>query len=670
MKRKVLIIASLILLLTASIEIVAQVPNSFNYQAIARDALGNPVANQSISLRFSILENSQTGNIIYVETHIVPTNQFGLFSVAIGQGLPFYGTFNSIQWSNGNFYIMVELDVNGGSFYVPMGTTKLLSVPFAMYAANSGAGGSPGITGPAGPTGSLGPTGVTGITGGNGINGTTGPTGPIGPTGVQGTTGPTGIFGRTGPTGPTGAIGPTGIGLQGPVGPTGASGALNAWSLLGNAGTVYTTNYIGTTDNIPLTFRVNNYNSGRIDPTGSTFLGYLSGYSSPQNLQNTGFGVSALQTNSSGNCNVAVGYQAMQNNTASNSTAMGYQALMNNTNTSNSAFGYQCMITNTSGYSNAAIGMRALRYNTTGSGNTACGVLALMTNSTGTNNTAAGFGSLNYNNDGILNTAVGYNALQSNVTGDYNTAMGGYASSNTTGNYNCAFGYNANQNNSSGLNNTAVGTSSLFNNLTGSYNTALGSDACVNSQIYNNSMGLGYSSAVTADNMVRVGNSSITSIGGQVGWTTVSDARVKKNVKDNIPGMEFIMSLKPVTYYYDIDRLNEIVGIKDSNIWSNKNEISSVQYSGFIAQQVDDASKRIGYNFSGVDKSGSLWGLRYAEFVVPMVKGMQEQQEMINSLNQEITSLKKENQDLNARLVNLEQELLNFKVFMINKSSH
>ena len=139
-------------------------------------------------------------------------------------------------------------------------------------------------------------------------------------------------------------------------------------------------------------------------------------------------------------------------------------------------------------------------------------------------------------------------------------------------------------------------------------------------------------------------------IGGQVGWTTYSDQRVKQNIEHNVPGLSFISLLQPVTYHYNIAREKELLGIKNDNEeWNGKHDIERIRFSGFIAQQVDAAANSIGYNFSGVDKAGNVMGLRYAEFVVPLVKAVQEQQ-------QQIDALKLQNEKLLERLEKLEQK--------------
>ena len=169
----------------------AQAPQKFNYQGVARDNSGNVLPNQNIGLRLSIRQGTPTGTIVYRETHSASTYQFGLFDIEAGGGTVISGVFSSINWSSGPYFFQTEMDASGGTNYLNLGTSQLLSVPYALYAETSGSGGSTGATGSTGPVGETGATGVTGPTG-------VGTTGPTGPTGV-GTTGP------TGPTGPAGS---------------------------------------------------------------------------------------------------------------------------------------------------------------------------------------------------------------------------------------------------------------------------------------------------------------------------------------------------------------------------------------------------------------------------------------------------------------------------------
>ncbi|PZF72541.1 autotransporter outer membrane beta-barrel domain-containing protein [Taibaiella soli] len=122
----------------------AQAPQKFNYQGVARSATGSAIANQSIGLRISILDGSSTGTAQYVETQTVTTNALGLYNLQIGGGSVVSGTFANITWGSGNKYIKVEADPTGGSSYTTLGTSQLLSVPYALYAANATTGGVSG----------------------------------------------------------------------------------------------------------------------------------------------------------------------------------------------------------------------------------------------------------------------------------------------------------------------------------------------------------------------------------------------------------------------------------------------------------------------------------------------------------------------------------------------
>jgi hypothetical protein len=117
--------------------VYSQAPQAIPYQAVARDNQGTPVTNQLISLQFSVRTTAPTGTIVYQEIHNVFTNVFGLFSINLGQGAPLIGTMSAIDWKNGAKFLQVELDALGGTSYTDMGTTQLMSVPYALYAESS-----------------------------------------------------------------------------------------------------------------------------------------------------------------------------------------------------------------------------------------------------------------------------------------------------------------------------------------------------------------------------------------------------------------------------------------------------------------------------------------------------------------------------------------------------
>ena len=123
-------------LLITTVLAYAQAPQGINYQAVVRDAGGNELANQAVSLRMTILENNTT--TVYQETHSAATNGFGLVNLVIGQGTATQGAFNAIDWSTGNYFAQTEVDVTGGTNYALMGSQQLMSVPYALYAESAG----------------------------------------------------------------------------------------------------------------------------------------------------------------------------------------------------------------------------------------------------------------------------------------------------------------------------------------------------------------------------------------------------------------------------------------------------------------------------------------------------------------------------------------------------
>ncbi|MBL0137194.1 MAG: hypothetical protein IPP86_01530 [Bacteroidetes bacterium] len=128
----------LLLLIIVASNSFAQSPSAIPYQAVARDNAGNLIANQSISLRFSIHDATAGGTVLYQETQMAMTNSLGLFTTTIGQGMVITGTFSGINWGVNAKFVQVEMDASGGSTYIDMGTTQLMSVPYALYAARSG----------------------------------------------------------------------------------------------------------------------------------------------------------------------------------------------------------------------------------------------------------------------------------------------------------------------------------------------------------------------------------------------------------------------------------------------------------------------------------------------------------------------------------------------------
>jgi hypothetical protein len=271
-----------------------------------------------------------------------------------------------------------------------------------------------------------------------------------------------------------------------------------------------------------------------------------------------------------------------------------------------------------------------------------------------------------YSNSGCCNAAIGAYALYANGSGQSNTAIGVDAlKKNISGSENSACGSGALFNNTSGYWNTGDGFQSLYSNTSGYYNTALGHGAFYNGSSFYNSTALGYNTEITASNQVRIGNSNVTSIGGFVNWTNLSDGRCKKDISETVPGLEFILKLRPVTYHLDMEAIAILLHLSDhpQQVGVEK-EINNFLQTGFIAQDVEKAAKECEFDFSGVDKpknANDLYGLRYAEFTIPLVKAVQElntmvinQQAVIGEQSRKIESLEMEIQDLKTKFDTLE----------------
>lgn len=507
----------------------------------------------------------------------------------------------------------------------------------------------------------------------------------------------------------------------------------NAWGINGNSGTISGTNFIGTTDAQALQFKTNNKKAGLLDfdpfKANSAFgyqslnantgnsnsaFGYQSLYTNSTATAGTALGVHALFSNKTGSWNTAVGAEVLYANTTGYfNTATGYFALNKNTigdrniangsyaltnNTAgrlNAATGVDALYANTTGSSNVANGFEALHNNTTGNANVAMGVGALYSNIASSNNIAIGDSALYGLNSHTLpvnnvaigskalykgsgsyqNIALGYATLYSNTSGGNNTAIGIESLFNNTEGYeNTAVGGGALVFNSTGFENTALGSGSLENNSDGYDNTALGAYADMNNYHLSNATAVGAYAIATANNQVMLGSTTINSVRAAASFVIYSDGRFKKNIKENVPGLKFINQLKPVTYNYDIHKLNAFIqpasnadGKSKFKIPVNEKQQQLIEaaitnkekktYTGFVAQEVEQIANKMNYDFSGVYKpqnDNDPYGLSYADFVVPLVKAVQE-------LSAENDSLKK---NTALQIAYLQKQIDDLKVMM------
>ncbi len=693
----------------------AQVPQSFQYQSVVRDAAGTALVNQPVNFQISIISGSITGTVVYSETHTASTNAYGIVTLNIGGGTPVTGTFSVINWGSTSHYIKVEADPAGGTNYLDMGTTQLLSVPYALYSEN---------TGNAGDT-------LWGINGSNIYNKNDGNVGvginnPAGRMVIQGdvnalATDP--LFEVKNAAGQSVfVVYQDSVNvfvnddlIQSNRGGFAVSGRNNAKAITNkylyvtpdnskiwtkdtlkgfgveNINGSNTASYMQMTpDNYFIGHQAGNsittgkynsfigYQSGFNDTSGfkNYFIGYKSGYNNFSGYSNIFLGDNSGYSNATGYSNIFLGDNSGYfNSSGKQNVFLGYYAGYSNNADYNVFLGCRAGYSNTTGWGNTANGFYALYSNTGGLHNVANGYEALYLNTTGNLNVANGYQAL-FHNNANWNVANGYQALYNNTTGDYNTAVGfmsmisnvdGYQNVaigpsalyyNTNGNENVAIGVGALEHNNTGDRNVAVGSTSLYYNY-GLYNTAVGYSAFTtfSPTYYSNSTAIGNQASIFADNQVRIGNSNVTSAWVQVNWSIGSDVRIKNNVKENVPGLDFIKLLRPVTYNYNITKENEILGITDSSNLKSKFDIEKIEFSGFIAQEVDEAAKKANYNFSGVDKKGPLWGLRYSEFTVPLVKAVQELDEKNKELLKIIEQQQIVNTELQKRIEALENKI-------------
>ena len=370
--------------------------------------------------------------------------------------------------------------------------------------------------------------------------------------------------------------------------------------------------------------------SGKYNTSGlsNSFFGAFSGNANETGQHNTAMGYDALSFNRTGSRNVAIGSESLEKNYGDKNTAVGaYAMTYNTTGDNNVAVGYAALYVNWTGIGNTAVGSGALYYNES-SRNTATGRQSLYNNITGHSNTANGYHSLQANTTGYYNVAIGAEAMYANVDGTAGTATGYFAlANNTSGPYNSASGFRALQYNTMGANNTAHGSKALYFITTGGNNTALGSNAGPFTPDLSNTTAVGYLAIPTASNQVRIGNAAVTSIGGQVEWTAFSDGRFKKDIKEDVSGLDFIKHLRPVSYVVDKTEVNKFLHLTDSASSQTETKVIPMRQTGFIAQEVDALVKKTGYVFSGVDapkNENDPYGIRYAAFVVPLVKAVQE----------------------------------------------
>jgi hypothetical protein len=229
---------------------------------------------------------------------------------------------------------------------------------------------------------------------------------------------------------------------------------------------------------------------------------------------------------------------------------------------------------------------------------------------------------------------------------------------NTTGSFNVALGTEALGANVSGSNNVAIGPVA-GTSILGNTNVVLGAAANVSPgpNSISNSVALGWNAIVNSSNKVRIGGTSVSVIEGQVAYSFPSDGRFKFNVSDqDVKGLDFIMRLHPVNYQFDTRKFDAFLKSGDPTAPKLSDqeyeESSAVIHNGFVAQEVEQAAKQSGFNFDGIHSPTNEkdnYSIAYSQFVVPLIKAMQEQQKLIETLQQK-------NEELERRILLLEKK--------------
>ncbi|MBP6185190.1 MAG: tail fiber domain-containing protein [Saprospiraceae bacterium] len=595
----------------------SQAPQSFTWQGVARDV--NGIVTGTVNVRASIRQGSANGTAVYTETTTVATSAQGVFTLDIGKGNPLQ--FNTINWATGTYFLKIELDPNGGTNFTDLGATQILSVPFALHAQQSASALDDNDRNATNELQKLTKSGATITLDQNGGSVTLLDDDPNNEKQDLSFNPATKILSlsQSTQTANLSSLGGSSIWTE----KNGfAEYTMNGAKLYksGNADTLTMSpnlvQIINNTGNESMflkkdTLQIRNQAGSLIDRAILTEkeLSFISNIFSE--LIATTYGNSRITTVAQfpvftieSNALVTTGDLGVGTdpNVPAARLDVNGDALING----------------------LTLGRGKGNINT----NSVFGLDALDKTNTATFLTAIGSNTVFSLLSGVDNTAIGADALNTLQSGNQNVAIGSLSgSTNPIG--------------------TAINTGT-FVGFQASPNVAA-----------SNSSAFGNNARNTASNQIRLGNSSVNSIGGFVGFTNFSDGRYKKEVNNNVPGLDFILRLKPVTYKLDAHGMAGFLkedirrgkdgkletSMPDNATLDSRNEISSKVMTGFIAQEVESSAREIGYDFSGIDapkNEDSLYGLRYAEFVGPLVKAIQEQQELIKKLESRIEALEKE----------------------------
>ncbi len=358
---------------------------------------------------------------------------------------------------------------------------------------------------------------------------------------------------------------------------------------------------------------------------GNTFVGSRAGFSNTSGASNTFIGAFNGEANTTGVSNTFVGYRTGSKtiNGAHNSFFGTLVGAQNSSGSENSFFGSSAGLLNTTGGQNSFFGSRAGFSNTAGFSNSFFGADAGFANSGGIRNSFFGEEAGRDNTDGELNCFFGHHAGRDNKQGNYNVYVGTQAGQQSTSDRNVFVGYVSGEQNLTGQENVFIGASAGRSNGSGSQNTIIGTDAITGGPALENAVAIGYKARVDASNKVRIGNTDITKIEGQVPFSFSSDERLKEAIQPAPLGLNFIADLNPVIYH------------RRANHESDKE-------MGLIAQELQGTLEKFGVKDAGLVYQGAdgYYSVRYTDLFAPMIKAIQQMNARINLLEQENIDLR------------------------------
>ncbi len=467
---------------------------------------------------------------------------------------------------------------------------------------------------------------------------------------------------------------------------------LNTWKVTGNAGLTTGTHFIGTTDAQPLQLRANGVLSGRISggitcfgvraslanlttATEQTTFGYeaLQGSGAAVQENNTAIGHNAMKPPAGASDCTALGSETMLNDLLTpsfyNNTAIGHRAFRDVYGQSSTALGYRALEASDCDFATAA-GSQAMLAAPDGVHKSSMGYQAGMNGANGVGRGAAlgldgfGFGTgACADSDEYANYGFGYNALTNMISGNSNCAVGFAAFSTGTANDNCTAIGAQSLIAATGSENTAFGFSALDGVGSGRYNTGLGAFAGPTVGTLNYTSAIGYNAVPSATGRIVFGTTLSTDLTGGFGaWQNPSDARFKRDVREDVPGIELIGALRPVTYRLDAPAIERFLGAEarlersgDATALAEHRagweRVAQERHTGLLAQEAADALHQLDVCTDIVHVPSTEqdhYTIGYAAWVVPLVRSVQQQQERI-------AALRTANQELMVRLQQLER---------------